>query len=60
MAYVEVGVSGISKSAFISQLNGNPTLPSDRLTQIKAGNSYMNPKVFSATKHDTIFNLSYD
>jgi len=60
VAYVEVGVSRISKSTFVSQLNGNPTLPNDRLTRIKVGNSYMNSKVFSATKHDTILDISYD
>ena len=60
VAYVEVGASRISKSTFVSQLNGNPTLPNDRLTWIKAGNSYMKPKLFSATNHVTILDLGYD
>ena len=45
---------------FVSQLNGNPTLSKDQLTQIKAGNLYMKPKILIATNHDSTLHLGCD
>jgi len=60
VAYVMVGESRIFKSTLVSQLNGNPSLSKDRLTQIKAGILYMKPKLLSAGNHDTLLKLGCD
>ena len=60
VAYVEVGESRNFKSTIVSQLNGNPTLYKDQLTQIKASILYMKPKFPTTANHDTMLNLGCD
>ena len=57
---VEVGESAIFKSALVSELNGNPALSKDRVTQIKVVILYMKPKLLITANHDTILNLGCD
>ena len=54
VVYVEVGESKFVETTLVSQLNGNPTLIKDRLTQIKVVMLYMKPKLLIATTHDTM------
>ena len=51
VAYIEEGDSKIFKSAFVSQLNGNPTLSKGQLNPMKASNFYTNHELLTATNH---------
>ena len=60
VACVEVGESRLFKSAFVCQLNGDPTLPKNQLTHIKAGILFMMPILLTNANHDTVLNLGCD
>ena len=60
LAYVHAGYSRNFKSTLVSQLDGNPTLPIDQLTQIKDDKLYMKPKLLTTTNRDIILNFGYD
>ena len=55
MAYVKVRESRNFQSTLVSQLNGNPNLPKDRLIRYKAITLYMKPSLLTV-----VINLGCD
>ena len=60
VAYVDALMSKISKSTFVSRLNGILNSSNDRWAYIWANILYVNPKLLIATHHYTMLNVGCD